>query len=101
MQRPPSVEVETLDGMATVILRVPSGTSEREGATFYQYDEYYVPAIYRDNLKADVESHFDAWLAMARKDAAPAMTIEQRVEAVESEVATVAELVDAIFGGGE
>ena len=97
----PNVEVESLNGMATVILRIPSVAVEREGTTFYQYDEYYVPAVYRENLKADVESHFDAWLEVATQSETSTPTIEQRVEAVESEVATVAEVVEALFGGVE
>lgn len=104
MQEPPSVEIETLDGMANVILRTNIATTTREDdpdREIYMCDEYYVPAVYRENLKADVESHFDAWLEVATQSETSTPTIEQRVEAVESEVATVAEVVEALFGGVE
>jgi hypothetical protein len=99
MQTQPSVEVEALNGMATVIMRVPAEPTERDGSAVYNYEEYYIPAVYRDNLKADVETNFSAWLALATKESAPQPTIEQRVEVVESEVASVAEVVNVLFGG--
>lgn len=114
------VEVEALPALegakCTVILydNIQGPFTKEDGPektpeTYYTYDRYEMPAIYRAGLKASVEGSLELWIAEAKK-AEAAGKQPTKIEALEKEVATlrkenadlnatVDELVIASLGG--
>ena len=40
---------------------------DREGETFYSYDQYRLHTPIREGLAEDIESNYEAWLALAKE----------------------------------
>lgn len=58
----------------------------------YEYDLYRLPAIYRDNLSASIESNYDAWLEAAKRheiEFVEPLSTEQKIFNVENELSDV------------
>lgn len=58
----------------------------------YEYDFYRLPAIYRDNLSASIESNYDAWLEAAKRheiEFVEPLSIEQKVFNIQNELGDV------------
>jgi len=75
------------------VLELPEGLTEAETALYLDVEPaqgFYLP-------KWDGEKWVEG--GIAPEPVEPAPTIEQRVATVESDVATVAEVMDALFGG--
>ena len=58
----------------------------------YEYNLYRLPAIYRDNLSASIESNYDAWLEAAKRheiEFVEPLSTEQKIFNVENELEDV------------
>lgn len=58
----------------------------------YEYNLYRLPAIYRDNLSASIESNYDAWLEAAKRheiEFVEPLSTEQKIFNVENELSDV------------
>lgn len=58
----------------------------------YEYNLYRLPAIYRDNLSASIESNYDAWLEAAKRheiEFVEPLSIEQKVFNIQNELGDV------------
>ncbi len=97
--RPKEIEIERLGNTAIVYLRKDIQSVEDENGAYYEYDERRIESTWFSTIEKHVADNFNSWWGIAPEPAPP--TLEQRVEVVESEVASVTEIVDALFGGGE
>jgi hypothetical protein len=96
--QPPQIAIEHAGNQVRVIIAANIEQISREAedgrvTLLYQYDEYQILTMPRDNLAADVEANLQAWIDLAKAiEAQPRpMTDRERIVALEIENAALIE----------